>query len=67
MPLYEYVCAQCGTFFEYWMRSAGALEAVVCPHCQSQEVSKKFSTFGMKGSAGGSSVSTGDSCTTGGG
>ena len=51
MPLYEYVCAQCGTFFEHWMRSAGVPDTVFCPHCQSQEVSKKFSTFGVTAQA----------------
>jgi putative FmdB family regulatory protein len=67
MPLYEYVCAQCGTFFEHWMRSAGVPDTVFCPHCQSQEVSKKFSTFGMKGGSGASSASAGDNCAPGGG
>ena len=68
MPLYEYVCADCGTFFEQWVRSASSKEAIACPQCQSAAVDKKFSTFGMKGGASaGSSMSTGDNCSTGGG
>lgn len=67
MPLYEYVCVTCGTSFEYLVRSASATEAIACPKCAGVEVSKKFSTFGMKGSAGGSSVSDSASCSTGGG
>ena len=67
MPLYEYVCADCGAFFEQWVRSASAKEEIVCPQCRSAAVDKKFSTFGVKGGAGASSVSSGDNCSTGGG
>lgn len=65
MPLYEYVCSECGTFFEHWARSASAKEEVVCPQCRSHAVDKKFSTFGVKGGAA-SPVSS-DNCSTGGG
>lgn len=68
MPLYEYVCAHCGAAFELWVRSAASKEEIACPQCQSVEVSKQFSTFGVKGGAGAvSSVSSGDNCSTGGG
>jgi putative FmdB family regulatory protein len=68
MPLYEYVCAHCGTAFEQWVRSAASQEVITCPQCQSVEVNKQFSTFGVKGGGGaGSSASSGDNCATGGG
>ncbi|MBW7881142.1 MAG: zinc ribbon domain-containing protein [Caldilineaceae bacterium] len=67
MPLYEYVCESCGTFFEYWVRSASAKEEILCPECKSSQVNKKFSTFGMKGGSSGGGFSSGDSCSTGGG
>ncbi len=68
MPLYEYVCAHCGAAFEQWVRSASSKEVIACPQCQSVEVSKQFSTFGVKGGAGASnSVATSDNCSTGGG
>lgn len=68
MPLYEYMCVQCGTSFEYLVRSATSTEAIVCPKCASTTVNKKFSTFGMKGgSGGGSSISDSAACSTGGG
>jgi putative FmdB family regulatory protein len=68
MPLYEYVCAHCGAAFEQWVRSVSSKEAIACPQCQSVEVNKQFSTFGMQGGAGAnSSASSGDNCTTGGG
>ncbi len=70
MPLYEYVCENCGTFFEYWLRSASSKEEIICPECESMAVNKKFSTFGVKGgatSSGGSFSGGGDNCSTGGG
>lgn len=69
MPLYEYVCMHCGAAFEQWVRSASSKELIACPNCQSVEVSKQFSTFGVKGGSigGSSSVAAGDSCSTGGG
>ncbi|MBK8047107.1 MAG: zinc ribbon domain-containing protein [Anaerolineales bacterium] len=67
MPLYEFVCSDCGSSFEYLVRSSASQELILCPKCESGQVSKKFSTFGMKGSAGGGSVSSGDNCSTGGG
>ncbi len=67
MPLYEYVCINCGAAFEYLVRSASSQEKIVCPKCAGMQVSKQFSTFGVKGGAGGGGVSGGDSCSTGGG
>jgi putative FmdB family regulatory protein len=67
MPLYEYLCVECGSSFEYLVRSAGSQEAIVCPKCASTTVNKKFSTFGMKGAAGSSSAASSDACSTGGG
>lgn len=68
MPLYEYVCAHCGATFEQWVRSAASKEVIACPQCQSVEVNKQFSTFGVKGGASaGGGASSGDNCATGGG
>ena len=52
MPLYEYVCINCGTAFEQFVRSASSQEAVTCPKCASMLVNKQFSTFGTKGAGG---------------
>lgn len=71
MPLFEYICVNCGTAFEQFVRSASAQEAVTCPKCASTLVNKQFSTFGMKGtggfSGGGSTAASDASCSTGGG
>jgi putative FmdB family regulatory protein len=67
MPLYEYLCINCGASFEHFVRSVSTPEAIICPKCAGTEVNKKFSTFGTKGAAGISSMSSGDTCSTGGG
>lgn len=70
MPLYEYVCINCGTAFEQFVRSASSQEEVTCPKCASTLVNKQFSTFGTKGGsgfAGSSSAASDASCSTGGG
>ena len=70
MPIFEFVCAECGWPFEELVRSANAVDEVVCPACSSQNVKKKISTFASK-VAGGSSFSfnsaPASSCGTGGG
>lgn len=56
MPLFEFECSECGEPFEELVRSASAVDEVVCPCCGSQHVRKKISTFASKVS-GGSSAS----------
>ena len=67
MPLFEFVCSQCGGQFEELVRSASYVEGVQCPDCQSTQVKKKVSTFASKVTGGGS-FSTGlpaSACSTG--
>ncbi len=70
MPIFEFVCAECGKPFEELVRSASATSEVVCPACHSSNIKKKISTFASKVS-GGSSFSfnsaPASSCSTGGG
>lgn len=69
MPIFEFVCTECGKAFEELVRSASAVGEVVCPACQSQKIEKKISLFASKvsGGAGGSSfsLSSGAACSTG--
>ena len=60
MPIFEFECTECGERFEELVRSANAVDEVVCPGCRSQSVRKKISTFASKVS-GSSSISYGAS------
>ena len=63
MPIYEYRCRGCGKDFEkYLPRTSGN---VVCPGCESADVTRKLSVFGMK--TDGSLVPSGAAAMTGGG
>ncbi len=46
MPIFEYRCNACGEDFE---KLVFGNQAVQCPKCDSGDVKKKFSTFGMSG------------------
>jgi putative FmdB family regulatory protein len=45
MPLYEYVCRDCGAGFEKLVRRFG--DAVDCPACTSVAVDKQLSVFAV--------------------
>ncbi|HPU93619.1 MAG TPA: zinc ribbon domain-containing protein [Candidatus Saccharicenans sp.] len=69
MPLYEYICLQCQHRFEALVKMNQA--EVVCPRCQSQQVKKLISSFGIggpgrRGKGGSSSCSScsSSSCST---
>ncbi len=55
MPLFEYVCIDCGEKFEELVMSSSA--SVNCPKCGSKNTTKQFSTFASN------AVKT-DSCST---
>lgn len=67
MPLFEFVCADCQAPFEELVRSASAVEDVICPTCGSSQVKKKISTFASKVSGAGSFSfgASSASCSTG--
>jgi putative FmdB family regulatory protein len=46
MPIFEYVCEDCGSKFEKLVRSAGnGGVAVACPSCGQSHLRQEFSTF----------------------
>ena len=45
MPIFEFVCQECGSPFEELVRSATAVDEVACPFCESEQVAKQISTF----------------------
>ncbi len=59
MPLYEYLCRDCGQAFERYVRAWG--EAVSCPSCAGPSVEKKVSSFAFT-AAGGAGTSAGGGC-----
>ncbi|ROR01601.1 FmdB family zinc ribbon protein [Desulfosoma caldarium] len=63
MPIYEYLCEQCGNEFESFIWSAKDEESLACPKCGAVDVKKLLSSFASKGSL--SSV-LGTGCGTGG-
>jgi putative FmdB family regulatory protein len=67
MPLYEFICEDCGETFEELILSANSTNQVTCPHCKSDLVRKLISKIAAKVSSGGSivnSYSSGSSCGT---
>jgi len=52
MPIYEYLCADCGSKFEKLIRRAADADALVCPSCGQQHLRQELSTFSAR--AGGS-------------
>ncbi len=62
MPIYEYVCRECGHEFELFVRSMAEADQGLCPKCQSRQISKRFSTFASKSGGSGSSVAAAPSC-----
>ncbi|HEK85627.1 MAG: FmdB family zinc ribbon protein [Candidatus Saccharicenans sp.] len=70
MPIYEYICLKCQHRFERLV-SANSEEKIICPHCQSDQVKKLISSFGiggggsrLKNSSGGCSSCSSSSCST---
>ena len=52
MPIYEYVCRDCGQRFEKFFRSMRGSAELVCPHCGSSRAQKALSLFGSRSSGG---------------
>jgi len=66
VPVYEYRCKHCQKEFEKYI--AGATTAVACPTCQSPDVMRKLSVFGLKTApaVASSAMSSGGGCCGGG-
>lgn len=65
MPLYEYMCDDCGCKFELLRRFSQSDDPALCPHCERNHGRRLISTFAAlsKGSDGvTSSVSGSSSC-----
>jgi putative FmdB family regulatory protein len=64
MPIFEYLCDDCGTKFEKLVRN-GASNDVLCPSCGESHVTTQLSTFATHGSSHGSPQEALPSCASG--
>ena len=64
MPIYEFVCEDCGHPFEELLLSAAALEELKCPHCNSISILKKISLFSSNAGTAGTGSQASQACTT---
>jgi len=60
MPLYEYVCQDCGTRFEAFRSMKDADEAIRCKNCLSLHTRRALSRVAARSADG--SFSTGSGC-----
>ncbi len=51
MPIYEFVCEECGEDFEALLRM-GSFDEVKCPQCQSEAVHRKVSRISVSSPGG---------------
>ncbi len=49
MPIYVYRCKQCGEEFEKLVLSSARASETTCPNCQSSEIEKRPTLFGLGG------------------
>jgi len=61
MPIYEYVCRNCGVKYEKFVRPGTGEGELRCPHCNSERVEKAFSVFGTRASGGQANTAVGSS------
>ena len=64
MPIFEYLCDDCGTTFEKLVRNSASKD-VPCPSCGQSHVTTQFSTFSAHGSTRESSREALPSCASG--
>ncbi len=70
MPVYEYVCLDCGTRFDALRPMREADAPLACDHCESEHTSRTLSVFfaqsggrSVAGTSGGCASCSGGSCT----
>lgn len=62
MPIFEFVCLDCGDSFDKLVKSSYAITDINCPSCDSQDIKKKLSLFSSKISGGAQAVTAASSC-----
>ncbi len=64
MPIYTYICNECGEKFDLLVGVTAQPEELKCKKCNSRNIKKSLSTFSVSGGSGKSSGSD-SSCPTG--
>jgi putative FmdB family regulatory protein len=64
MPIFEYMCAECGHKFEKLVLSASREREIQCPECASKSVNEAISVFGLGSSASSLNLGSSSNCTT---
>lgn len=52
MPMYEYICNECGRRFEQFTWSSSSDDEILCPACGAANARKVMSAFGVGRSPG---------------
>lgn len=64
MPIYTYICEDCGEKFDLLVGVTSQKVALKCKKCGSKKIKKTFATFSM-GESSGKASSSGGICPTG--
>jgi putative FmdB family regulatory protein len=56
MPLYEYVCRECGQPFEKLLLMSQVDEVQTCPNCGAADTGRQVSSFAVGGASNGSAA-----------
>lgn len=64
MPIFEFICMDCGKEFERLVWKSSESNEIKCPECNSSHLEEKVSSFASVSEGGGSSLSN---CTPSGG
>jgi putative FmdB family regulatory protein len=62
MPIYEYTCQQCGKDFDLLVSSERLADSQACPHCASEQLTRKFSAFASPSSSSQACPAKGSGC-----
>lgn len=65
MPIYEYICEECGRKYDKFVRSSSSPVKLHCPDCGSEKGKKAFSAFSTGGTSNtswGSASNSGPAC-----
>jgi len=64
MPIFEYLCQDCGTRFEKLVRSSNA-DSLACPSCGADRLNQELSTFAAHGGGSRPEPAAGGGCPAG--